>query len=183
MNGTFTDRLLRWNGRATRWLARIAAGALALLALITFCDVIARYFFNAPFSFTVEVTEIAMGVMIYFGVGLTTHDNDHISVDFVTLRLSEWMRALLALLMNVLAFGFLILMVWRLWERAMTLFEKGDVSPVMLYPRWPTAFIMAIGAMFFLTGVLVHILLSYRRLSGDKASPPPPVSVSRPYTD
>jgi TRAP-type C4-dicarboxylate transport system permease small subunit len=182
MTDTFTDRLYRWNGRATLWLARIAAVALALLALITFADVIARYFFNAPFSFTVEVTEIAMGVMIYFGVGLTTHDNDHISVDFVTLRLSEWTRALLSLVMNALALGFLVLMVWRLWERALTLFEKGDVSPVMLYPRWPTAFAMAIGAMFFLTGVAVHILLSYRRVSGGEA-PTPPVSTSRPYTD
>ena len=182
MIDTITDRLYRWNGRATQWLARIAAVALALLALTTFCDVIARYFFNAPFSFTVEVTEIAMGVMIYFGVGLTTHDNDHISVDFVTLRLSERMRALIGLVMNVLALGFLILMVWRLWERAFTLFDKGDVSPVMLYPRWPTAFAMAIGAMFFLTGVLVHILLSYRRISGG-AAPPPDVSTSRPYTD
>ena len=79
----------RWNGRVTLWLARIATFVLAALAVMTFCDVIARYFFNKPFAFTVEMTELAMGVLIYFGVGLTTHDNDHISVDFVTLRLRD----------------------------------------------------------------------------------------------
>jgi len=182
MTDTFADSLNRWNGRATQLLARIAAAALAVLAVITFCDVIARYFFNSPFSFTVEVTEILMGVMIYFGIGLTTHDNDHIAVDFVTLRLSEWMRALLGLVMNVLAFGFLVLMVWRLWLRAFALFEKGDVSPIMLFPRWPTAMVMAAGAIFFLTSLLVHIIFGYRRLSTGDTSPPP-VSTSRPYTD
>jgi TRAP-type C4-dicarboxylate transport system permease small subunit len=181
MGGTLVDRLDRWNGRVTWWLARIAAVALSFLALITFADVIARYFFNSPFSFTVEVTEILMGVMIYFGVGLTTHDNDHIAVDFVTLRLSEWLRTLLGLVTNVLAFGFLVVMVWQLWLRASSLLEKGDVSPIMFIPRWPTAFVMTFGAVFFLTGILIHILVSYRRLStGDT---PPPVSTSRPYTD
>jgi TRAP-type C4-dicarboxylate transport system permease small subunit len=183
MRNTLIGRLGQWNGRVTWWLARIAAVALAFLAFITFADVIARYFFNSPFSFTVEVTEILMGLMIYFGVGLTTHDNDHIAVDFVTLRLSEWMRVILGLLMNVLAFGFLVLMVWRLWLRAADLLEKGDVSPVMQYPRWPTAFIMAIGAIFFLTGILVHILFACRRLSTGDVSSPPPAATSRPYTD
>jgi len=182
MSDTPTGRLGRLNGRVTWWLARIAAGVLALLAVITFCDVIARYFFNSPFSFTVEVTEIAMGVLIYFGVGLTTHDNDHISVDFVTLRLSAEVRALLGLVTNILALGFLTLMVWRLWLRTEVLFEKGDVSPIMFFPRWPTAFLMTIGAIFFLTGLLVHIIAAYRRLLHGDASPPP-ASVSRPYTD
>jgi hypothetical protein len=36
-------RLGRLNGRVTMWLARVAAAVLALLAVMTFCDVIARY--------------------------------------------------------------------------------------------------------------------------------------------
>jgi TRAP-type C4-dicarboxylate transport system permease small subunit len=172
----------QWNGRVTLWLARVAAVILALLATITFCDVIARYFFNSPFSFTVEITEIAMGVLIYFGVGLTTHDNDHISVDVVTLRLSDWTRALLALITNLLAFGFLMLLVWRLFLRALTLLEKGDVSPIMLIPRWPTAFVMSIGAIFFLTGVLVHIILARRRMTDRDATSALP-SAPRPYKE
>jgi TRAP-type C4-dicarboxylate transport system permease small subunit len=170
----------RLNGRVTTWLARIAALALAALAVMTFGDVIARYFFNAPFTFTVELTEIAMGVLIYFGVGLTTHDNEHIRVDFVTLRLSAWWRALLVLVTNVVALAFLALLVWRLWLRAAALLKAGDVSPVMLIPRWPTAFIMSVGAVFFLTGLLVHTIAASRRLTDEEAPPPPP---ARPYQE
>jgi TRAP-type C4-dicarboxylate transport system permease small subunit len=182
MSDPATGLIGRLNGRVTTWLARIAAFALASLAVMTFCDVIARYVFNSPFGFTVEITEIMMGVLIYFGVGLTTQDNDHISVDIVTLRLSEWWRALVSLVTNVLAFGFLVLLVWRLWERAAVLLEKGDVSPIMFIPRWPTAFVMAVGSVFFLTGLLVHIIAAGKRLTRDGVAPPSP-SPDRPYTE
>jgi TRAP-type C4-dicarboxylate transport system permease small subunit len=164
------------------WLARIAAAVLGLLAVMTFCDVIARYFFNSPFSFTVEITEIAMGMIVYFGVGLVTQDNGHISVDIVTLRLSDWWRAMLGLVTNVAALGFLALMVWRLWLRTVVLFDKGDVSPIMLIPRWPTALLITVGAVFFLTGLVVHIVVDYACVRSDEAPPPPP-AVPRPYAD
>jgi TRAP-type C4-dicarboxylate transport system permease small subunit len=172
----------RCNGRVTWWLARIAAFVLALLAIMTFCDVIARYFFNLPFSFTVEVTELAMGVLIYFGVGLTTHDNEHISVDFVTLRQSNWVRALLSLITNALAFLFLIFLVWRVWQRAIVLFEKHDMTPIMFLPIWPFAFLMALGSVFLLTGVLVHAIDAVRRLKDPQASAPS-APVKRPYQE
>jgi TRAP-type C4-dicarboxylate transport system permease small subunit len=182
MSLELAGRIGRLNGRVTKWLARVAAAALALLAAMTFCDVIARYFFNSPFSFTVELTEIAMGVIVYFGVGLVTHNNEHISVDFVTLRLTEWWRALVGLVTNILAFGFLLLMVWRLWLRMAVLFEKGDVSPIMLIPRWPTALAISVGAIFFLTGLVVLIVADYSRVCGNEPPPSSP-SAPRPYTD
>jgi len=172
----------RWNGLVTWWLARVAALVLAALAVVTFCDVIARYFFNAPFSFTVELTELAMGIIIYLGVGLTTHDNDHISVDFVTLRLSESVRALISLITNVLAFLFLIFLVWRVWQRAAVLFDKSDMTPILFVPLWPFAYLMAFGSIFLLTGVLVHMIDAARRLKYPQASAPPP-SVKRPYQE
>jgi TRAP-type C4-dicarboxylate transport system permease small subunit len=123
-----------------------------------------------------------MGVMIYFGVGLVTQENGHISVDIVTLRLTEWWRAFIGLLTNILAFGFLALMVWRLWLRMAVLLEKGDVSPIMLIPRWPTALAMSVGAIFFLTGLAVHIAADRARVRGAKLPPSSP-SAPRPYTD
>jgi TRAP-type C4-dicarboxylate transport system permease small subunit len=147
---------------------------------MTFCDVIARYFFNSPFSFTVEITEIMMGVLIYFGVGLTTHDNDHISVDFVTLRMSDWLRALMALITNAAALLFLIFLVWRVWLRAVVLLDKGDTTPIILIPLWPFAFLMALGSILLLTGVLVHLIDAGHRLKNPQAAQP---ATRRPYQE
>jgi TRAP-type C4-dicarboxylate transport system permease small subunit len=138
---------------------------LAVLAVVTFGDVVGRYVFNAPFAFTVEGTELAMGLIVYLGVGLVTQDNGHITVDIVTLRLSDWGRALMALVTNALAFAFLALMVWRLWLRAAALLAAGDVTPVWLVPIWPVAIVMAAASVFFLTGVLVSFLAALRRVA------------------
>ena len=182
MNNAAAGWLERLNGRVTSWLARIAAFLLALVAVMTFSDVIARYVFNAPFTFTVEMTELAMGLIVYLGVGLTTHANGHIVVDVVTLRLSDRARALLALVTNALALGFLLLMVWRLWLRADFLLAKGDTTQVWGIPFWPVAFAIALGSVFLLTGVLLHLIDACRRVM-DRQGPPPPAPVARPYSE
>src|SRR3954449_1134495 len=127
---SFLDALARANGRASLWLARLAAVALAIIALVTFGDVIGRYFFHAPFAFTVELTQMLMAIVVFFGVGLVTHEDAHISADVVTLRLPPRLRALFALVMNLLAAGFVVLMVWRLWVHAEYLRDKGDTTMV-----------------------------------------------------
>src|SRR5881392_2935980 len=128
------DGLARANGSAALWLARVAAVALVVIAAVTFGDVVGRYFFNAPFAFTVELTQMAMAIVVYFGVGLVTHEDAHISADVVVLRLPPRLRALFALVTNLLALGFLAVMVWQLWLQADFLRAKGDTTMVWQLP-------------------------------------------------
>ena len=171
--------LARANARVTLWLARLAAAALALIAAMTFCDVVARYFFDRPFTFTVEITEMAMALVVFFGIGLVTHENGHISADVVTLRLSPRMQVRFALVTNALALGFLAVMVWRLWLRASFLLGKGDTTPIWGVPLWPVAFAIAFGAIFYLTGLALHLadnvahVIDPDRPQAMPAAPPP----------
>jgi TRAP-type transport system small permease protein len=159
------DALAQANGQVAMWLARIAAVALAVIAVVTFGDVIGRYFFHAPFAFTVELTQMAMAVVVYFGVGLVTHEDAHISADVVTLRLPPRLRALFALVTNLSALAFLAAMVWRLWLQAAFLFAKGDATMVWTVPLWPIAVAVAAGSVLFLTGVMLHLVAAWTALS------------------
>ena len=172
MSHRLNTTLARTNERATLFLARIAAAALAVIALATFCDVIGRYFFHAPFSFTVELTEMGMAVLVYFGIGLVTHENGHISADFLVARLSPKPRALLALITNFLALGFVGLTIWQLWLHAMYLFQKGDLTQNWRVPLWPVAFAAAFGSLFLLTGVLLQLIAAWMIFSGDRQLEP-----------
>lgn len=182
MGGAVLDALARANGRVAAWLARVAAVALAVIAVVTFGDVIGRYFFHAPFAFTVELTQLAMGLVVYFGVGLVTHEDAHISADVVTLRLTPRLRALLALVTNLLALIFLSVMVWRLWLQAAFLLAKGDTTMVGEVPLWPVAFAIAAGSMLFLTGVWLHLAAAWKTLA-DPGAVPAPVSPPQPYRE
>lgn len=148
----------RCNRRASSLLAHIAAAVLAALAVMTFCDVVARYFFNKPFIFSVEITEFAMGLIVYLGLGLTTHEKGHVTVDIVTLRVGERLRTALEAVTGLLALGFLALMVWQIWLRAGSLYAKGDYTPVFAIPLWPVAFAIAAASLLLLTGLAVHAL-------------------------
>lgn len=165
--------LTRANARVTLWLARVASVALMVIAAVTFIDVIGRYFFQASFPFTVELTQLAMAIVVYFGVGLVTHEDAHINADVVTLRLPPRGRALFSLITNLVALGFLAVMVWRLWVQADFLFAKGDTTMVWAVPLWPFAFAVAFGSLFLLTGVLLQLLHACARLTGAEPEPPP----------
>jgi TRAP-type C4-dicarboxylate transport system permease small subunit len=171
MNGSFIGTLTRANGRVTLWLARIASVALAVIAVVTFIDVVGRYFFSAPFAFSVELTQLAMAIVVYFGVGIVTHEDAHISADVVTLRLPPRWRAAVALTMNLLAAGFLILLTWRLWQHAEYLRAKGDTTMVWTVPLWPFAYAVAFGSLFLLTGVLLQLCHAWARLRGVEPEP------------
>jgi TRAP-type C4-dicarboxylate transport system permease small subunit len=177
-----TDLFARANAWLTVWLARIGALALAIIASVTFCDVIARYFLNRPFSFTVELTEMALALVVYFGVGLVTHEDAHINADVVVLRLPPRWRARLALVTNFLALGFLAVMVWRLWLRAVFLLDKGDTTPVWGVPLWPIAFAIAFGSVFLLTGVFLHLVDAFRGVTSPQEAPPPRAA-PQPYRE
>jgi TRAP-type C4-dicarboxylate transport system permease small subunit len=172
MNGSAWEALARANRRIAIWLAWIAAFALTLIALVTFGDVVGRYFFHAPFAFTVELTQMAMAIIVFFGVGLVTHDDAHICADIVTMRLPDRLRTLLGLVTNLLAIGFIAVMSWQLWLYAFFLYGKGDTTQVWTVPLWPIAFGVALGSVFILTGLFLLIAGAARRLTGQAEEMP-----------
>jgi TRAP-type C4-dicarboxylate transport system permease small subunit len=176
-----TSRVGRLNERVTSWLARIAALALALIAVVTLCDVVARKVFNSGFTFTVEMTELAMALIVFMGVGLVTHQRGHIVVDVLTLRLSERARVWLGLVANVLSLGFVLLMVWRLWLQAAFILSKGDTTPIWNIPLWPIAYLIAAGGIFLVTGLVLHLLDSIDRAAHPEKSAPE--AAERPFQD
>ncbi|NQV56726.1 MAG: TRAP transporter small permease [Rhodospirillales bacterium] len=147
----------RLNGRVALWLARCAAVILAVMAVITFADVIGRYAFNRPLTFTLEFTELAMGLIVFLAVGLVTHTREHVSVDFVTLRMAPKLRAAVDVFINIVTFGYLSVLVWRLGEKSWDLYELGDMTPTYFILLWPFGLIMTISALLFLTSTLLHI--------------------------
>jgi len=51
--------------------------------------------------------------------------------------------------------------------RAAELLAEGDITQIWLVPIWPVAFAMAFGAIFFVSGVFLHILGTLQRIRGE----------------
>ncbi len=139
------------------WLARIATVILAAMAILTFADVLGRYLFHYPLTITLEFTELSMGLIVYLAVGLVTHQKEHVSVDFVTLRMTPKLRAAVDVLVNIISFCYLSVVVWRLFLHSLELYNQGDMTPTFFIILWPFGLAMSVASILFLTSTLLHI--------------------------
>ena len=56
---------------------------LFLMMLLTFADVVARYLFNRPIRGGFEITELTLLVLIFAGLPLVSHADEHVTMDFI----------------------------------------------------------------------------------------------------
>ena len=56
---------------------------LFLMMLLTFADVVARYLINRPIRGGFELTELTLLVLIFAGLPLVSHADEHVTMDFI----------------------------------------------------------------------------------------------------
>ena len=131
---------------ASASLTGIAFVVLLLVLAITFVDVVGRYFFNSPLTYSVELVQLGMGAIVLCGLPMTTMHRGHVSVDLVEHTLPKPMRSILQIFASFCTCFVLALFAWRLWERAIGFRSDGIGTDVLFLPIWPVVFLMAVAA-------------------------------------
>ena len=127
-------------------LASFACIVLLAVMLITFVDVVGRYFFNSPITFAVEMIQLGMGLLVLFGLAITTLDRGHIAVDVLDTVAPKSVQRIFAMLAALSAVVFITLIAWRLWDRGIKFYEDGLATDVLFLPVWPVVILMAVAA-------------------------------------
>ncbi len=151
-----------WVGRVSQWLAYGAVVALCGLALVTFTDVILRYFFNAPISGAVEIIYILMGLLVFLGLALVTFEDGHIRVDVITNLMPRSLRRWVDLLVGLLSVGVAALVAWRLTIVAVDKVEERDATMIFELPIWAVAIVGAICGIAFVAALWVRFVALWR---------------------
>jgi len=128
------------------WFAWAGAVVLAIMLLLTYADVIGREILKRPIVANIEMTELLMGLVVYLGVSLTTRVRGHVRVDILLNVLPKRVRAIADAITLFLCALFVSAMAWRLYERAVVKFTKGDETDLWKIPTWPIAAIMTLCA-------------------------------------
>ena len=132
-----------------------AASALLLgLMLLTSADVVARYLFNRPIRGAFEVTELLLLVLIFAGLPLVSHADEHVTMDFIDRMLPARVLGLLVRLVHALIAAIFLFLTWQVWIKAGRIAGYGDTTDVLRIAVAPFVYFMA--AMVLLTG-LVHL--------------------------
>jgi len=144
--------------RISTVLAGLAGLVLLLVMALTFFDVVGRYFFNAPVTFAVELIQLGMGLLVLFGLAITTLERGHIAVDVVDTLVPVWVRRVFASIAALCGAVFIALIAWRLWDRTVKFHGDGLATDVLFLPVWPVVMLMAAAASLAALVALVQVL-------------------------
>lgn len=141
--------------RAVDGVLGVAASAILFcMMLLTFVDVVARYLFNFPLRGGFEITELMLLVLIFAGLPLVSHADEHVTMDFIDRMLPPRAGMVLVRAVHAICAAVLFFLTWQVWIKAGTIAGYGDTTDVLKIPVGPFVYFMV--AMIFLTG-LVHL--------------------------
>lgn len=137
--------------RGLGWVVRaanlISAGCVLILVVLVIADILGRYLLNSPVPMTYEVGSFLMVFIVFLGLAYTQRMGAHIRVEFLTLRLSPRVRAILDIVASTLGLLLYATIVYQsfIWARAS--WQVGDyVAGLINIPRWPSQFVVPLGA-------------------------------------
>lgn len=136
-------------------LAFPANVALFVMMIITIADIVGRSVFNTPIMGSIEVTQIALAIMIVCVFPLVIRDETHISVDLLDNMIPRWVVPWRQLCIHLMAVIALSLLTWQIYKYADRAFRYGDVTEFLRVPR---GYILAIIAVMGAVSVLSSLL-------------------------
>jgi TRAP-type C4-dicarboxylate transport system permease small subunit len=144
----------KWERKVDAVLGIAASALLFCMMLLTFCDVVGRYLLNRPIRGAFEVTELALLVLIFAGLPLVSHADEHVTMDFVDRLLGARGRDLWIRAMHAVCAAIMFFFAWQTWIKAGKIAGYGDTTDVLRITVGPFVYFMT--AMIALTAA-VHV--------------------------
>jgi TRAP-type C4-dicarboxylate transport system permease small subunit len=145
----------KWEQRVDAALGLAASAILMVLMLLTFVDVVSRYLFNWPLRGAFEGTELMLLVLIFAGLPLVSHADEHVTMDFIDHMLPRPVLRLLERAVHAICAAVLLFLAWLVLLKAGKIAAYGDTTDVLRVAVAPFVYFMT--AMIALTA-LVHLV-------------------------
>lgn len=154
-----------WERRFDAVLGVASSTLLVGMMLLTFVDVVARYLLNRPIRGGFEITELMLLVLIFAGLPLVSHADEHVTMDFIDRILPPAAQRVLVRVVHALCAAIMFFLAWQVWIKAGRIASYGDTTDVLRITVGPFVYFM--DAMIALTG-LIHVYKVF--VPGDAAA-------------
>ena len=122
------------------------------IVLIIVVDIALRYVFNRPLAYSVELVELALALIVFFGIVACTAQRGHININILLARFPKRGQAGINGFFYFLSAGLFGLIAWRCVIYAMQLRDMGQVSMMLKLPYFP--FVLVVALCSLLTGLV-----------------------------
>lgn len=143
---------------AARFLTAVACGALLIMTLLTFFDVIGRYGFNSSIFGASEMIELLMVGVVFAGFAFVTAADEHISVTLVDHLLIARAPVLMRWTRHIFGLVIYALLVFELWRMSVEAMENSRHTIVLGLPIW---LFSCIAAVLSTLGLAMYALITF----------------------
>jgi len=143
-----------WERRFDAVLGVASSVLLFGMMLLTFVDVVARYLLNRPIRGGFEITELVLLVLIFAGLPLVSHADEHVTMDFIDRILPPAALRVLVRVVHALCAALMFFLTWQVWIKAGRIASYGDTTDVLRITIGPFVYFM--DAMIAVTG-MIHV--------------------------
>lgn len=148
----------------TRGINLAIAGALALMAIFVFVNVIMRYFFHSGLTWAEEVSRFLFIWLIFLGSIVAFKANEHLGIDALARRLSPRGRRMLFVVNSLIILATLALTLHGAWM--LTVLNLDQSSPAI---NLPYAYVYASGIVGIAGMALIVLGNLYKLFTGGMA--------------
>jgi C4-dicarboxylate transporter DctQ subunit len=161
-----------------RWFDRLEEGLiaflLALMTLITFGQVIARYMFDYSFVWALELVTFLFAWLIFLGMSYGVRVGSHIGVDALIKALGPRAARIVGAIAAVCCIVYALIALYGAWRYVSTMHMIGTLAQDLPIPVWIPQIVLPLGfallALRF-AGVLYRLLKGREaHLLGDEAA-------------
>ncbi len=159
------------------WFERLEEGLLAfflaVMTIVTFAQVIARYVFNYSFVWALELSMFLFGALIFLGISYGVRQHSHIGVDALVRTLPPRAARTVGIIACLLCLVYASIVFYGSWIYVDRMYTIGILAQDIPIPQWIPRTVMPLGyGLLFLrfVGVLLEILRGQRtHMLGDEA--------------
>jgi len=122
-------------------------------------EIIGRYIFNSPVPGHVEIVELIMVGIVFFGIAYTQRVDGHVRMElFVTRVLKGRSYHIAEALTNILSLFVYVFILVYTFKATLFAYQIGDNTSYLYWPTWPSKLAVPLGCLFLCIRFAVEII-------------------------
>ena len=146
--------------RAVRAVSKVSMSVsqvlLAVLFFLSVADVAGRYLFNYPLVGTLELSEILLVGIVFFGSAYTLYLDKQITMDMLYSRLPTSIQKYVDVITRLFSLTIFILMLWKVTATAIYFKDVHRLVPTLFWPIYPFVLFISFGVLMLSLELIIE---------------------------
>jgi len=160
----------QFTNRLNRLFIWISGGALVLMMLLGFGNVLSRTFWQ-PIKGTFEIIGFLGALCTAMALGYTQIRKNHVGVDIITSKYSKRWHQITEILSYMITAPFFVVIAWQVAAWGTTIMQSGETSETLQLRYYPVIYVVAAGFLFLALMLFFDLYKAFKAVFKNSKEP------------